>query len=102
MWKSEPTGYGHVEMAIKQALPPCQIKCPINEDIQRTNVLISLLPPDSEAKARAIICLTETPSSASADIYAVFVNWSAITKTRAEPSGGDCSNGFWLTTILTI
>jgi NADPH-dependent glutamate synthase beta subunit-like oxidoreductase/Fe-S-cluster-containing hydrogenase component 2 len=52
MWKSEPTGYGHVEMAIKQALPPCQIKCPINEDIQRTNVLISLLPPDNEAKAK--------------------------------------------------
>lgn len=46
MWKTECSGGGCVELAIKQFLPPCQIKCPINEDIQRTNVLISLLPPD--------------------------------------------------------
>ena len=28
----------------KVYLPPCQIACPIREDIQRTNVMISLLP----------------------------------------------------------
>ena len=44
MWKTESKGAARVEEAIKQLLPPCQIKCPINEDIQRTNVLISLLP----------------------------------------------------------
>ena len=45
----------HVEDAIKQMLPPCQIKCPINEDIQRTNVLISLLPEDVESAKEGII-----------------------------------------------
>jgi NADPH-dependent glutamate synthase beta subunit-like oxidoreductase/NAD-dependent dihydropyrimidine dehydrogenase PreA subunit len=46
MWKTESKGVARVEEAIKQLLPPCQIKCPINEDIQRTNVLISLLPEE--------------------------------------------------------
>ncbi len=46
MWQTNSGGGAHVEDAIKQLLPPCQIKCPINEDIQRTNVLISLLPDD--------------------------------------------------------
>ena len=49
MWKTTSSMGAHVEDAIKQMLPPCQIKCPINEDIQRTNVLISLLPDDIEA-----------------------------------------------------
>ena len=40
-----------VEAATRQFLPPCQVRCPINEDIQRTNVLISLLPDDPD-KAR--------------------------------------------------
>ncbi len=44
----------HVEPALRQFLPPCQIKCPIHEDIQRTNVLISLLPIDP-VKARDAI-----------------------------------------------
>jgi len=46
MWTTESKESAHVEQAVKQYLPPCQIKCPINEDIQRTNVLISLLPDD--------------------------------------------------------
>ena len=46
MRKTESKGVARVEEAIKQLLPPCQIKCPINEDIQRTNVLISLLPEE--------------------------------------------------------
>jgi NADPH-dependent glutamate synthase beta subunit-like oxidoreductase/NAD-dependent dihydropyrimidine dehydrogenase PreA subunit len=55
MWKTESKGAARVEEAIKQLLPPCQIKCPINEDIQRTNVLISLLPEDPErAKAQIV------------------------------------------------
>ncbi len=54
MWKTESKGYAHVEEAMKQCLPPCQIKCPINEDIQRTNVLISLLPDTPEAAKEPI------------------------------------------------
>lgn len=45
------------EPAIRQFLPPCQIRCPIIEDIQRTNVLISLLPEDPEAARPAIIAI---------------------------------------------
>jgi NADPH-dependent glutamate synthase beta subunit-like oxidoreductase/FixJ family two-component response regulator/NAD-dependent dihydropyrimidine dehydrogenase PreA subunit len=42
-----------VEEAIDEAtgkvyLPPCQIACPIGEDIQRTNAMIALLPLDVE------------------------------------------------------
>ncbi len=54
MWKTEATGIAHVEMAVRQCLPPCQIRCPINEDIQRTNVLISLLPDDLEQAKEGI------------------------------------------------
>lgn len=46
MWQTTSASGAHVEEAVKQLLPPCQVKCPINEDIQRTNVLISLLPND--------------------------------------------------------
>jgi NADPH-dependent glutamate synthase beta subunit-like oxidoreductase len=49
MWKIECGGRAQVEQAVKQFLPPCQVKCPINEDIQRTNVLISLLPDEPNA-----------------------------------------------------
>lgn len=55
MWKTTSSWGAHVEDAVKQMLPPCQIKCPINEDIQRTNVLISLLPDDIEAARGGII-----------------------------------------------
>ncbi len=55
MWRTVTTGGAHVEEAIKQLLPPCQIRCPINEDIQRTNVLISLLPRDIESAKNGII-----------------------------------------------
>jgi NADPH-dependent glutamate synthase beta subunit-like oxidoreductase len=55
MWHTVSTGGAHVEQAIKQLLPPCQIKCPINEDIQRTNVLISLLPEDMDRAREGII-----------------------------------------------
>jgi NADPH-dependent glutamate synthase beta subunit-like oxidoreductase len=54
MWKTEATGIAHVEVAVRQCLPPCQIKCPINEDIQRTNVLISLLPDDLDLAREGI------------------------------------------------
>jgi len=55
MWKTEATGVPHVEPAVRQCLPPCQIKCPINEDIQRTNVLVSLLPDDPELAKEGIL-----------------------------------------------
>jgi NADPH-dependent glutamate synthase beta subunit-like oxidoreductase/ferredoxin len=55
MWQTVTSGGAHVEEAMKQLLPPCQIKCPINEDIQRTNVLISLLPDDEEKAKPGII-----------------------------------------------
>ncbi len=59
MWRTESKGIARVEEAIKQLLPPCQIKCPINEDIQRTNVLISLLPDDLEAARDEIIQISD-------------------------------------------
>jgi NADPH-dependent glutamate synthase beta subunit-like oxidoreductase len=55
MWKTESTGVTHADRAVRQCLPPCQIKCPINEDIQRTNVLISLLPDDPTMAKEGII-----------------------------------------------
>jgi len=55
MWQTVSSGGAHVEEAVKQLLPPCQIKCPINEDIQRTNVLISLLPDDEKSAKQGII-----------------------------------------------
>ena len=48
MWKTLDGGGAGVEPAVMQFFPPCQERCPINEDIQRTNVLISLLPEDPE------------------------------------------------------
>lgn len=59
MWKTEATGVAHTEMAVRQCLPPCQIKCPINEDIQRTNVLISLLPDDLNLAREGIIQISD-------------------------------------------
>jgi NADPH-dependent glutamate synthase beta subunit-like oxidoreductase/NAD-dependent dihydropyrimidine dehydrogenase PreA subunit len=55
MWKSISRGHAAVEEAVRQFLPPCQIQCPINEDIQRTNVLISLLPEDPDLARDGII-----------------------------------------------
>lgn len=55
MWRTESKGTTHVEEALRQCLPPCQIKCPINEDIQRTNVLVSLLPEDPDLARDPII-----------------------------------------------
>ncbi len=59
MWKTESRGIARAEEAVKQYLPPCQIKCPINEDIQRTNVLISLLPEDINQAREGIIQISE-------------------------------------------
>ncbi len=39
----------------KVYLPPCQIACPIGEDIQRTNAMISVLPLDVEEASSRII-----------------------------------------------
>ena len=39
----------------KVYLPPCQIACPLGEDIQRSHAMIALLPPDAgEASIRMI------------------------------------------------
>jgi NADPH-dependent glutamate synthase beta subunit-like oxidoreductase len=59
MWKTESKGMARAEEAVKQFLPPCQIKCPINEDIQRTNVLISLLPEDLDKASEGIIQISD-------------------------------------------
>ena len=59
MWKTESKGMARAEEAVKQFLPPCQIKCPINEDIQRTNVLISLLPEDPDKAREGIIQISD-------------------------------------------
>src|SRR5512139_2960137 len=55
MWKTVSAGATRVEPAVKQFLPPCQVRCPINEDIQRTNVLISLLPEDPELATDGVV-----------------------------------------------
>jgi NADPH-dependent glutamate synthase beta subunit-like oxidoreductase/CheY-like chemotaxis protein len=39
----------------KVCLPPCQIACPIGENIQRTNVMIASLPQDAKAAYSQII-----------------------------------------------
>jgi NADPH-dependent glutamate synthase beta subunit-like oxidoreductase/CheY-like chemotaxis protein/NAD-dependent dihydropyrimidine dehydrogenase PreA subunit len=49
-----------VEEAIDQAtgkvyLPPCQIACPVGEDIQRTNAMMALLPLNAKKAHRQII-----------------------------------------------
>lgn len=59
MWKTVSRGVARAEEAVKQFLPPCQIKCPINEDIQRTNVLISLLPENMDEARDGIIQISE-------------------------------------------
>jgi len=43
------------EASGKVSLPPCQIACPVGEDIQRTNAMISLLPLDPEEASKQII-----------------------------------------------
>ena len=43
------------EASGKIYLPPCQVACPIGEDIQRTNVMISLLPLDAQKAYSRII-----------------------------------------------
>jgi hypothetical protein len=55
MWKIRSDDKAREEYAIKQVLPPCQIKCPIGEPIQRTNVMISLLTPSLEKAKDEII-----------------------------------------------
>jgi NADPH-dependent glutamate synthase beta subunit-like oxidoreductase/NAD-dependent dihydropyrimidine dehydrogenase PreA subunit len=39
----------------KVYLPPCQIACPVGEDIQRTNAMMALLPLDAEEAHSQII-----------------------------------------------
>jgi NADPH-dependent glutamate synthase beta subunit-like oxidoreductase/FixJ family two-component response regulator/NAD-dependent dihydropyrimidine dehydrogenase PreA subunit len=43
------------EVTGKVYLPPCQIACPVGEDIQRTNAMMSLLPLDAEKAHPQII-----------------------------------------------
>jgi NADPH-dependent glutamate synthase beta subunit-like oxidoreductase/CheY-like chemotaxis protein/NAD-dependent dihydropyrimidine dehydrogenase PreA subunit len=43
------------EVTGKVCLPPCQIACPIGENIQRTNVMIARLPQNAEEAYRQII-----------------------------------------------
>jgi NADPH-dependent glutamate synthase beta subunit-like oxidoreductase/coenzyme F420-reducing hydrogenase delta subunit len=51
MWQLRTGEQVDVEAAVEQTLPPCQVRCSIKEAIQRTNVMISLLPTDPD-KAR--------------------------------------------------
>jgi len=55
-----PVWVGEVEEVIDEAsgkvyLPPCQIACPLGEDIQRNNGMIALLPLDPGEASRQII-----------------------------------------------
>ncbi|RLF42606.1 MAG: hypothetical protein DRN29_11235, partial [Thermoplasmata archaeon] len=38
-------------------LPPCEVRCPVGQNIQRSNMRISLLPPDEEKALKEIIAL---------------------------------------------
>ena len=55
MWKLRNDEEAQAEAAVMQVLPPCQVKCPIKESIQRSNVMISLLPNDPEKAREGII-----------------------------------------------
>jgi len=51
---------GKVEEVINETsgkvyLPPCQVACPVGEDIQRTNAMISLLPLDADEAPDRVI-----------------------------------------------
>ena len=59
MWQLRNDEAARVEAAIQQVLPPCQVKCPIKESIQRSNVMISLLPNDPEKAKEGIIQIGE-------------------------------------------
>ena len=45
------------EISGKVYLPPCQIACPVGEDIQRTNAMISALSLDAEEASSQIIAI---------------------------------------------
>lgn len=45
----------HSVPARSHLLPPCEVRCPIHEEIQRSNILISLLPHDPETALSRII-----------------------------------------------
>lgn len=55
MWQLRTDELAQAEAAVKQTLPPCQVRCPIKESIQRTNVMISLLPNDPEKAKVGVI-----------------------------------------------
>lgn len=55
MWKLRADRDARAMAAAKQYLPPCEIRCPIHEHIQRTNVLISLLPLNKKEAHDGII-----------------------------------------------
>lgn len=59
MWQLRNDEAARVEAAIQQVLPPCQVKCPIKESIQRSNVMISLLPNDPEKAKEGIVQIGE-------------------------------------------
>jgi len=76
------------EASGKIYLPPCQIACPIGENIQRTNAMISLLPLDAQEASSQIIEIGDEIYekkilySQYAATFVGFVRKSAITKTR--------------------
>jgi len=43
------------EASGKVYLPPCQVACPLDEDIQRSHVMIAMLPPDARLASKRII-----------------------------------------------
>lgn len=55
MWKIRTDEAAQAEAAVQQILPPCQIRCPIKEPIQRTNVMIALLPENPEKAREGVI-----------------------------------------------
>jgi len=55
MWQLRTDEQASAEAAVEQTLPPCQVRCPIKESIQRSNVMVSLLPNDPEKAREGVI-----------------------------------------------
>lgn len=107
MWKTISKGPTRVEQAIKQFLPPCQVQCPINEDIQRTNVLISLLPEDPELATDGVIQIGDylyerNPLFNICGYVCGLCELECNYQSKGERSGGGFSNDSFPTFTPTI
>jgi len=78
-----------VEEVINEAgkvyLPPCQIACPLGEDIQRSHAMLALLRLEPEEAANQIIKIGRILCFQYAAIFVGFVRRSVIIRMKLEP-----------------